>query len=99
MRKLYNKLTGDQPNRRGSSNLGIMKDSSGKSLFSSVAVGQSSSFGIKTDPLIKFSLLFCALIHDAGKCLAFRSASFAVTAGPHAVRMCSKTIRESKMNS
>ena len=68
MRKMYNKLIGGETGSRGSSNLGIMKDSSGRSLFSSISVGHSSSFGIKTDPLIKFAIFFCALIHDAGKC-------------------------------
>ena len=67
MRKLFNKLVGSELTRRGSANVGIMKDNSGRSLFSSISVGQSSSYGIKTDPLIKFSILFCALIHDVGK--------------------------------
>lgn len=69
MRKLFNKLAGnDFGKRRGSeksiSGLKSMKDNSGRSLFSSISVGENNSFGITTDPLIKFSILFCALIHD-----------------------------------
>ena len=69
MRKLYNKLNGGESLRRRSSgkNFGIMKDHSGRSLFSSISVGQSTSYGIKTDPLIKFAIFLCCLIHDAGK--------------------------------
>jgi CRISPR/Cas system-associated endonuclease Cas3-HD len=69
MRKLYNKLNGSEFMRRRSSskNLGIMKDNSGRSIFSSISVGQSTSYGIKTDPLIKFALFLCCIIHDAGK--------------------------------
>lgn len=70
MRKLFNQLAGnDFGKRRGSekSTSGLksrMKDNSGRSLFSSISVGENTSFGITTDPLIKFSILFCALIHD-----------------------------------
>ena len=70
MRKLFNKLAGnDFGKRRGSDKSlsglkSMMKDNSGRSLFSSIGVGESTSFGITTDPLIKFSMLFCALIHD-----------------------------------
>jgi hypothetical protein len=68
MRKLYNKLNGSElTGRRSSSkNLGIMKDHSGRTLFSSVSVGQSTSYGIKTDPLIKFAIFLCCILHDAG---------------------------------
>jgi hypothetical protein len=67
MRKLYNKLNGSEFMRRRSSskNLG-MKDHSGRNLFSSISVGQSTSYGIKTDPLIKFAIFLCCIIHDAG---------------------------------
>ncbi|CAB9514054.1 inhibited 3',5'-cyclic phosphodiesterase B [Seminavis robusta] len=66
LRKMYNKLMGSEFTRRRSSNkAGIMNEHSGRSLFSSISVGHSTSYGIKTDPLIKFSIIFCALIHDA----------------------------------
>jgi len=68
MRKLFNKLSGTEFTRQNSSSkLGsIMRDASGRSgrsLFSAISVGQSTSFGIKTDPLVKFSIIFSALVH------------------------------------
>lgn len=52
-------------------------DGTGKSLKNAMSdesrqsIEESQSFGIKADPLVKFSVIFCALIHDVGKSIHF----------------------------
>jgi len=66
MRKMFKQLVGDGDAIPSGSDRGgliaFMNDTSGRSLFSRLST--DSSFGIKADPLIKFSMLFCSLIHD-----------------------------------